>query len=472
MNLAVPLCARALFLAQFLASFLFCHVQGQSDGSGVVVAMYNISASQGSQAVLQCHSQRMVWTQDRLKDRQRVAHWDLLRSGPDHAMERVIDMFSAGDQRIYNGYNQGRIYMPKTAFKDGNFSLVIKDVAMSDKGIYSCNLHHHYCHLYESIKVQLNVTKSARKERRFWDGQKAVFVVLVGSTVVLPCINRRPIWTEGNSQEDQQQVVHWDRQPPGVRHDRADRLIDLYASGERRHYGPLFVQQKMNISATAFSQGDFSLIISDTQPLDQGLYSCHLHHHYCGLHERRIFQLTVTPPVPQIPQEPTDEPRYLPNEDPSTNMVEVPPHVINVILPEQRSHFLQQLGYILATLLLLALIVLAVIFLTRHRKRQGQDFDPRKVESPPLPMVTYVGHTSSVKKECERSIPEVKSSNQEETKLDYKNNLLKEAEMSKLCSQKAIDLDRVHPKMKNHPKMNEGFTGLERYEEMVKPSWK
>uniref|UniRef100_A0A8C2EQU9 Matrix remodeling-associated protein 8 n=1 Tax=Cyprinus carpio TaxID=7962 RepID=A0A8C2EQU9_CYPCA len=437
MNLAVPLCARALFLAQFLASFLFCHVQGQSDGSGVVVATYNISASQGSQAVLQCHSQRMVWTQDRLKDRQRVAHWDLLRSGPDHAMERVIDMFSAGDQRIYNGYNQGRIYMPKTAFKDGNFSLVIKDVAMSDKGIYSCNLHHHYCHLYESIKVQLNVTKSARKERRFWDGQKAVFVVLVGSTVVLPCINRRPIWTEGNSQEDQQQVVHWDRQPPGVRHDRADRLIDLYASGERRHYGPLFVQQKMNISATAFSQGDFSLIISDTQPLDQGLYSCHLHHHYCGLHERRIFQLTVTPPVPQIPQEPTDEPQYLPNEDPNTNMVEVPPHVINVILPEQRSHFLQQLGYILATLLLLALIVLAVVFLTRHRKRQGQDFDPRKVEIP-------------TDKECERSIPEVKSSNQEETKLDYKNNLLKEAEMSKLCSQKATDLDR----------------------EMVKPSWK
>lgn len=157
----------------------------------------------------------------------------------------------------------------------------------------------------------------ARKERRFWDGQKAVYVVLVGSTVVLPCVNRRPIWTEGNSQEDQQQVVHWDRQPPGVRHDRADRLIDLYASGERRHYGPLFVQQKMNISATAFSQGDFSLIISDIQLLDQGLYSCHLHHHYCGLHERRIFQLSVTPPVPQIPQEPTDEPQYLPNEDPS-----------------------------------------------------------------------------------------------------------------------------------------------------------
>ncbi|RXN19510.1 segment polarity dishevelled -like protein [Labeo rohita] len=206
----------------------------------------------------------------------------------------------------------------------------------------------------------------------------------------------------------------------------------------------------MNISATAFSQGDFSLIISDIHPLDQGLYSCHLHHHYCGLHERRIFHLTVTPPVPQtpqIPQEPTDEPQYLPNEDPrlwnDINMVEVPPHVINVIMPEQRNHFLHQLGYILATLLLLALIVLAIVLLTRHRKRQGQDFDPRKVESPPLPTVTYVGHTSCVNKEYERSVQEVKSSNQEETKLDYKNNLLKEAEMSKFCSPKAIDLDRV-----------------------------
>lgn len=439
MNLAVPLCARALFLTQLLTSFLFSPALGQSDGSGVVVAMYNISAPQGSQAVLQCHSQRMVWTQDRLKDRQRVVHWDLLRSGPDHAMERVVDMFSAGDQRIYNGYNQGRISMSKTAFKDGNFSMVIKDVVTSDKGIYSCNLHHHYCHLYESVKIQLNVTKSARKERRFWDGQKAVYVVLVGTTVVLPCFNRRPIWTEGNSQEDQQQVVHWDRQPPGVRHDRADRLIDLYASGERRHYGPLFVQQKMNISATAFTQGDFSLIISNIQLLDQGIYSCHLHHHYCGLHERRIFQLTVSPPVPQ---EPTDEPQFLPNEDPNTNLVEVPPHVINVILSEQRTHFLQQLGYILATLLLLALIMLAIVLLTRHRKKQGQDYDPRKVESPPLPTVTYVSPTSSVKKECERSYSDMRPSMQEETKLDYKNNLLKEAEMSKICSPKAIDLDR------------------------------
>lgn len=34
------------------------------------------------------------------------------------------------------------------------------DVTMNDRGLYSCNLHHLYCHLYEMVKVQLNVTKS------------------------------------------------------------------------------------------------------------------------------------------------------------------------------------------------------------------------------------------------------------------------------------------------------------------------
>ena len=141
----------------------------------------------------------------------------------------------------------------------------------------------------------------ARKEKRFWDGEKTVIVVLLGSSVVLPCVNRRPLWREG-LQEDQQQVAHWDFQPPGVRPDRADRLVDLYASGERRDYGPLF-GHKMSVAEDAFTLGDFSLSISNLKPVDRGLYSCHLHHHYCGLHERRIFRLTVGPALPVAPTE-------------------------------------------------------------------------------------------------------------------------------------------------------------------------
>lgn len=108
------------------------------------------------------------------------------------------------------------------------------DVTVNDRGLYSCNLHHLYCHLYEMVRIQLNVTKSrksdtalisicstkprwltcvflgpdnqGRKEQRFWDGQKAVYVVLLGSTVVLPCINRRKVWTDWSDEEDDQQV--------------------------------------------------------------------------------------------------------------------------------------------------------------------------------------------------------------------------------------------------------------------------
>lgn len=140
--------------------------------------------------------------------------------------------------------------------------------------------------------------------------------------MVLPCINRRPLW-RGGLQEDQQQVVHWDFQRPGVRRDQADRLLDLYASGEKREYGPLYLS-KMHISDDAFLMGDFSLTIDDIQPSDKGLYSCHLHHHYCGLHERRIFRVIVGPPLP---------PTAVPTEALTTT-----PALVKTTQPPQATH--------------------------------------------------------------------------------------------------------------------------------------
>ncbi|XP_075952432.1 matrix remodeling-associated protein 8-like [Anarhichas minor] len=416
---------QALLLIHIPVACLFTAVSGQSDSSSsVVVAGYNVSAPAGSRVVLQCVSGRMVWTRDRLRDRQRVVHWDMYRARPDYAMERVLDMFSAGDQRIYNSYNQGRVGLTPRAFRDGNFSLVIKDVTMNDRGLYSCNLHHLYCNLYETVRVQLNVTKSRRKQQRFWDGHKAVYVVLLGSTVVLPCINRRNVWTDWSNEEEDQQVVHWDRQTQGVHHNRADRLVDLYASGEQRSYGTLFLQRKMNISNQAFSDGDFSLSISDLQYTDQGMYSCHLHHHYCGLHERREFQVTVEAPVIQT----TLPAKALPSEDKDTSKAESP-RVINVILPDQRHHFLMPLGYVLTSFLLLAFIILIIILITRRRRTK--EFNPQSS------MRSSRSHSSS--EEFEMDVTEVSACSREERRLDYKNNLLKE----KVHTQpKVIDLDK------------------------------
>lgn len=112
-------------------------VSGQSHSSSVVVAGYNVSSPVGSKVLLQCVSGRMVWTRDRLRDRQRVVHWDMYRAHTDRSMERVLDMFSAGDQRIYNSYNRGRVSLSSEAFKDGNFSLIIKGQTVSDAHVCS-----------------------------------------------------------------------------------------------------------------------------------------------------------------------------------------------------------------------------------------------------------------------------------------------------------------------------------------------
>lgn len=91
----------------------------------MVVEAKNFTLPAGSTAVLPCHSPRMVWTRDRLKDRQRVVHWDLIRSSPDYSAERVLDMSPGARQRVYNSFNKGRISVPDSAFNDGNFSLII-----------------------------------------------------------------------------------------------------------------------------------------------------------------------------------------------------------------------------------------------------------------------------------------------------------------------------------------------------------
>lgn len=57
-----------------------------------------------------------------------------------------------------------------------------------------------------TVKALLDLYYKGRKEQRFWDGQKAVYVVLLGSTVVLPCINRRNVWTDWSNEEEDQQV--------------------------------------------------------------------------------------------------------------------------------------------------------------------------------------------------------------------------------------------------------------------------
>ncbi|XP_041130015.1 matrix remodeling-associated protein 8-like [Polyodon spathula] len=471
-----------------------------------------MSAPAGSKAVLQCQSQRMVWTQDGLSDRQRVVHWDLYPPGRDYKVERVCDMFSAGSTEDMSlpplRDSKTRVRGPDSVWPEPccdswrpvddcpetvvhtepSLSL-FPDVGPGDKGIYSCNLHHHYCHLYESTKIQLNLTKSA------------LTLGIVDMGVLCPTggFLTPEIGTGGSSDGSADGTpgvrTHLPRSvaTPVVHHvtldHRADRLVDLYASGERRGYGPLFIRQKMNISELAFSRGDFSLSISDLQPPDQGLYSCHLHHHYCGLHERRLFHLSVTPPWTCRRGGGRGEwMRGGERERERRTMVE-PPRVINVILPEHRAHFLQQLGYILATLLLLALVATAIVLLTRQHRKRGLEYNMHKSEKRQVCSNDFVMDATELKaynneeirlgkrqtpvqNQCRTSAEPVNPSatpvqNQCRTSESQcnpsaepsykKNNILKErAELSNLPPPKVIDLDKVD-EISDCPRETEGL---------------
>ncbi|XP_049630511.1 matrix remodeling-associated protein 8 [Suncus etruscus] len=429
---------------------------GPGLGSGSVVSESSVSGAAGARAELRCQSPRMVWTQDRLRDRQRVVHWDVA-GGPERPARRVLDMYSAGEQRVYEARDRGRLQLAPSAFLDGNFSLLIREVRESDAGLYSCNLHHHYCHLYESRAVQLDVVGDPAAARAFWDGEKEVLVAALGAPALLHCENRAPVWTDRHL-EEAQQVAHWDRQPPGVPHDRADRLLDLYASGERRAYGPRVLRDRVAVPADAFARGDFSLRIDPLQPADEGTYSCHLHHHYCGLHERRVFHLRVTaPPPPPPPSPPRGSPGNGsgPGPDPTQERGR---SVINVIVPEGRAHFFQHLGYVLATLLLFILLLITVILAARQRRcKDARPPQPQPQHArgsplaPPLPAYepseekpgTWKGTDLSMA-EWPRSPGNQAPRRSEDIPLDYKNNILKERAglaLSPLPA-KNVDLDK------------------------------
>lgn len=135
----------------------------------------------------------------------------------------------------------------------------------------------------------------------------------------------------------------------------------------------------------------------------------------------------------KAPETPTARPA-LPADDPKTKMVEGP-HVLNVILPENQTHLLHQVGYILAIFLILLLMLIGIIMSTRHCKKKGHEFQVQR---------SHRGRRTSI----ELCATELQPYHQEDLRLDYKNNIMKErAEANIYPSPKVIDLNREMERM-------------------------
>lgn len=53
-------------------------------------------------------------------------------------------------------------------------------MGLADKGVYTCNLHHHYCQIHQSIQIQLNVTKSGEEQAEGNQPDRLTSQLLVG----------------------------------------------------------------------------------------------------------------------------------------------------------------------------------------------------------------------------------------------------------------------------------------------------
>ncbi|OWK08207.1 MXRA8 [Cervus elaphus hippelaphus] len=367
---------------------------GPATSDSSVVSESAVSWAAGARAVLHCQSPRMVWTQDRLHDRQRVVHWDLSGGQAGGRARRLVDMYSAGKQRVYEPRDRGRLLLPSSAFKDGNFSLFIRGTGLgtaaggggpgalagprslwlgsprsiprcvaveeTDEGLYTCNLHHHYCHFYETLAVRLEVTDDPQATGAHWDGEKEVLAVERGAPALLTCVNRAHVWTDKHVEEAQQ---------------------------------------------------------------------------------RRVFHLRVTEPAARPPPPPRDSPGNgsshsgAPGPGAGDPTLTRGRSVINVIVPEGRAHFFQQLGYVLATLLLFILLLITVVLATRQRRRGGYEYSDKKSKSKGKDMNMAEFAVASGDPALYRS---------EDIRLDYKNNILKErADLAhSLPPAKNIDLDK------------------------------
>ncbi|XP_015422033.1 PREDICTED: LOW QUALITY PROTEIN: matrix-remodeling-associated protein 8 [Myotis davidii] len=109
--------------------------------------------------------------------------------------------------------------------------------------------------------------------------------------------------------------------------------------------------------------------------------------------------------------------------------------VINVIVPEGRVHFFQQLGYVLATLLLFLLLLINVVLATRQQRR-GYDYPDQKSAKSKGKDVNLV--------EFPVATGEQAFYRSEDIQLDYKNNILKEKAPLAHCPPPAknIELDK------------------------------
>ncbi|XP_076738711.1 butyrophilin-like protein 2 [Maylandia zebra] len=168
---------------------------------------------------------------------------------------------------------KNRVDLQDRQMKDGDVSLILKDVTTHDTGTYECRVY-----IRETLKSILNISLTVFPDPKIITAES-------GQNVTLTC--RAPNNITG---------VEWGRA------DLESEYVLLYQDGQfnSTHQHPSF-KNRVDLQDRQMKDGDMSLILKDVTAADSGIYKCHFFIE--GAHSWMLsssINLRVVPPGEEV----------------------------------------------------------------------------------------------------------------------------------------------------------------------------
>ncbi|XP_063324501.1 uncharacterized protein LOC134623281 [Pelmatolapia mariae] len=242
----------------------------------VASALKEVCARPGQDATLQCWGPR-------------DAHITLLEwSRPELISQGYVFFFQ--DQRSYENYQhesfKGRVQLRDSSMKDGDVSVIVRNVSISDTGTYECQI------TTSSTRNGERVVKEFKHSISLTVTESVQINITAGQNVTLPC--QAP-----NINSNSKAVVKWSRADLGKHYVLLYR--DEQVDPDEQH--PSF-KNRVDLQDTQMKDGDVSLILKHVTTADSGTYECRVFRRRTNRRKRAhletdpisIISLSVDPP--------------------------------------------------------------------------------------------------------------------------------------------------------------------------------
>ncbi|XP_005952039.1 neural cell adhesion molecule 2 [Haplochromis burtoni] len=212
----------------------------------------NIKAESGKNVNLPCHAPN---------NKVKFVHWSRADLEPEYLLlYRDGELLSANQHPSF----KNQVDLQDRQMKDGDVSLILKDVTGADDGTYKCRIFTEETRSWKSVSIiNLNVNPDQRNIK-----------AESGQIVILPC---------GAPSNSKVKFIYWSRA------DLEPEYLLFFRDGlalpDTQH--PSF-KNRVDLQDRQMKGGDVSLILNNVNTADDGTYQCHIF-----MEETRSWKLSI-----------------------------------------------------------------------------------------------------------------------------------------------------------------------------------